>query len=62
MSELKLLKSETNNALFTGGKFDFNEKTLGKTAHSIIATSSNLSEILTKEDASSLYLSLRVEL
>ena len=62
MSELKLLKIEKNNVIFTGEKFDFYEKTLGKTAHSIIAAASNLSEILTKEDASSLYLSLRIEL
>lgn len=62
MSELKLLKIENNNLLFIGEKFDFNEKTLGKTAQNIIATSNNLAEILTKEGASSLYLSLRVEL
>lgn len=62
MSELKLLKIEKNNVIFTGEKFDFYEKTLGKTAHSIIVAASNLSEILTKEDASSLYLSLRIEL
>ncbi len=62
MSELKLLKIENNNLLFIGEKFDFTEKTLGKTAQGIIATSGNLAEILTKEGASSLYLSLRVEL
>ncbi len=62
MSELKLLKIENNNVIFIGEKFDFNEKTLGKTARSIIAAGSNLSKILTKEDASTLYLSLRIEL
>lgn len=62
MSELKLLKIEKNNVVFIGEKFDFNEKTLGKTANSIIGAANNLAEILTKEDASSLYLSLRVEL
>ena len=62
MSQLKLLHIENNTLLFTGDEFDFNEKTLGKAAQDIIATSSNLTEILTKEAASSLYLSLRVEL
>lgn len=62
MSQLKLLNIESNKLLFTGNTFDFNEKSLGKTAKDIIATSSNLAEILTKEVASSLYLSLRVEL
>lgn len=62
MSQLKLLLIENNNLLFTGDKFNFNEKTLGKAAQDIIATSSNLVEILTREAASSLYLSLRVEL
>lgn len=62
MSQLKLLHIEKNNLLFMGNKFDFHEKTLGKSAKDIIATSGNLSKILTKEDASNLYLSLRVEL
>lgn len=62
MLELKLLKIENNKLLFFGDKFDFNEKTLGKTAQNIIDTSSNLAEILMKEGTSSLYLSLRVEL
>lgn len=62
MSQLKLLHIENNNLLFTGDKFDFNEKTLGKAALDIIATSSNLVEILAREAASSLYLSLRIEL
>lgn len=62
MSQLKLLHIENGNLLFTGDKFDFNEKTLGKAARDIIATSGNLIEILTREAASSLYLSLRIEL
>lgn len=62
MSQLKLLHIENGNLLFTGDKFDFNEKTLGKAAQDIIATSGNLVEILTREAASSLYLSLRIEL
>ena len=62
MSQLKLLNIESSKLIFTGDTFDFNEKSLGKTAKDIIATGSNLAEILTKEEASSLYLSLRVEL
>ena len=62
LSQLKLLHIENGNLLFTGDKFDFNEKTLGKAAQDIIATSGNLVEILTREAASSLYLSLRIEL
>lgn len=62
MSQLKLLHIENGNLLFTGDKFNFNEKTLGKAAQDIIATSGNLAEILTREAASSLYLSLRIEL
>lgn len=62
MEQLRLIKIENNELVFTGDKFDFNEKSLGKAAQDVIATSSNLSEILTKEGASSLYLSLRVEL
>lgn len=62
MSQLKLLHIENGNLLFTGDKFNFNERTLGKAAQDIIATSGNLTEILTREAASSLYLSLRIEL
>lgn len=62
MSQLSLLKVEDNYVIFTGAKFDFNEKSLGKRAQDIIAASSNLSKILSKEDASNLYLSLRIEL
>lgn len=62
MSQLKLLQIENNKLLFTGEKFDFNEKSLGKAAKDVIATSGKLAAILTKEGASSLYLSLRVEL
>jgi hypothetical protein len=60
-SQLELITIENQFLIFNGDDFDFNEKTLGEVAKSIIATSSNLSEIL-KEEASSLYLSLRVEL
>lgn len=62
MSQLKLLCIKNSELFFTGEKFDFNEKTLGKTAKEVIAASSNIAKILEKEEASSLYLSLRIEL
>lgn len=62
MSQLKLLLIENNELVFVGGEFDFSEKSLGKIAKSRIATANNMAKILTREDADSLYLSLRVEL
>lgn len=62
MSQLSLLRVDDNYVIFTGDKFDFSEKSLGKKAQTIIAASTNLSKILSKEDASNLYLSLRIEL
>lgn len=62
MSQLKLLCIDNNKLFFTGYEFDFNNESLGKTARDIIDSSSNLVKVLTKEEASSMYLSLRIEL
>lgn len=62
MSQLSLLQIKDNYVVFTGDKFDFDEKSLGKRAQDIIAASANLSKILAKGEASDLYLSLRIEL
>ena len=62
LSELKLIKIENNNIIFTGEKFDFNEKTLGKASQNLILASKNLSKIFKEGDVSSLYLGLRIEL
>ncbi|MDF2543588.1 MAG: hypothetical protein K0S47_3306 [Herbinix sp.] len=62
MSQLKLLIIENNKLVFNAENFNFSEKSLGKTAHNLIATKDSMANILMKEDASSLYLSLRIEL
>ena len=62
MAQLQLMRVDKNKLVFTGDLFDFTEKTLGKPAQEVIAASKNMAQILMKEDASSLYLSLRVEI
>lgn len=62
LSQLKLIKIEEEYLIFNGEEFNFNEKSLGKSAQEAIIVSNKLAEILIKEEASSLYLSLRIEL
>ena len=60
--QLGLLDLVNNELVYLEGDFDFKNKTLGKRALDIIEASFNLANILEKEDASNLYLSLRIEL
>ena len=60
--QLGLLTFKNNELIYLENYFDFCDKTLGNHALDIIAASYSISDILKKEDASNLYLSLRVEL
>lgn len=60
--QLGLLNLVNNELIYLETDFDFKNKTLGKRALDIIEASFNLANILDKEDASNLYLSLRIEL
>ncbi|HFD2044090.1 three component ABC system middle component [Clostridium perfringens] len=60
--QLKLIKIDGKYLIFDGEEFDFNEKSLGKIAQEAIIVSDRLAKILIEEEASSLYLSLRIEL
>jgi hypothetical protein len=62
MTQLKLIRIEGSTLVFSGDEFNFNEKSLGKSAQDLIATAENMAKILMKGEASSLYLSLRIEL
>lgn len=57
-----LLSIEVDKVVFKGEAFNFSERSLGKKAQQRIQASKKLAEILTKGDASDIYLSLRVEL
>lgn len=60
--QLGLIKIDNETLIYIEKNFEFSEKILGDRAQEIIKASYNISEILKKEDASNLYLSLRVEL
>lgn len=60
--QLGLLNIIDNELIYSGIEFDFKNKTLGKRASDVIEASIKLANILDKEDASNLYLSLRIEL
>ena len=59
--KLGLLNIENNMIIFNGYDFDFNEPTLGKKATKRIQASEKLAQILSKGEASDLYLSLRIK-
>lgn len=60
--ELGMLDIINNELIYIEAGFDFKNKALGKRALDIIDASCNLINVLDKEEASNLYLSLRVEL
>lgn len=60
--ELGMLDIINNELIYIEAGFDFKNKALGKRALDIIDASYNLINVLYKEEASNLYLSLRVEL
>ncbi|QAA34952.1 MULTISPECIES: hypothetical protein [Clostridiaceae] len=60
--ELGMLDIINNELIYIEAGFDFKNKVLGKRALDIIDASYNLINVLDKEEASNLYLSLRVEL
>lgn len=60
--ELGLLNIIDRNLVYLDSQFDFKNKILGKRALDIVEASFKLADILEKEEASNLYLSLRVEL
>ncbi len=62
LRQLKLIRIEDNKVISTELEFDFNNKTLGSRAKEVSIAASNLSEMIKREDASNLYLSLRIEI
>lgn len=60
--ELGMLDIIDNELIYIETSFDFKNKALGKRALDIIDASYSLINVLDKEEASNLYLSLRVEL
>lgn len=62
LKQLNLIRIEGNKLIPTNIQFDFTDKTLGDRAKEVIAAASNLAEMLKREDASNLYLSLRIEI
>lgn len=62
MQELKLVRRSDTILEFTGEKFQFDNKDLGKKAKEMIKAAKNISTMLKEEEVSNLYLSLRIEL
>lgn len=62
LKQLKLITIEGNKLMRSGVHFDFDDKKLGERAKEIIAAAGNLAEMIKREDASNLYLSLRIEI
>jgi len=62
LEQLNLIVIDDSKIVFNGEDFDFDERTLGQRAKDVILASGNIAKILLKEDASSLYLSLRIEI
>lgn len=60
--QLGLFDLVNNELIYIENNFDFKNKTLGKRALDLIEASFSLANILEREDASNLYLSLRIEL
>ena len=60
--KLRLITTSENNIYFFAYDFNFLDPSLGEAAANRIAASGKLAEILTKGDASDLYLSLRVHI
>lgn len=60
--QLGLLTIEKDQLIYLEKNFDFSDKLLGNHALEIIAACFSITDILKKEDASNLYLSLRIEL
>ncbi len=62
LEQLNLIIIDDNKLIHSEIQFDFGHKTLGKRAKEVISAANNLAEMLKREDASNLYLSLRIEL
>lgn len=62
LKQLKLIAIEGNKLIRTEEQFDFDNNALGDRAKEVISAASNLAEMIKREDASNLYLSLRIEI
>lgn len=62
LKQLKLIIIEGNKLICTDEQFNFENSTLGDRAKEVISAASNLADMLKREDASNLYLSLRIEI
>jgi hypothetical protein len=62
LKEMGAVEIDTNCIRYREGRIDFDDKSLGKRAISVIQSSEVLSRILVSEEVSSVYLKLRVQL
>lgn len=62
LKQLKLITIEGSKLICTEEQFDFDNNALGDRAKEVVSAASNLAEMIKREDASNLYLSLRIEI
>lgn len=62
LKQLKLITIEGNKLIRTEEQFGFDNNALGDRAKEVVSAASNLAEMIKREDASNLYLSLRIEI
>lgn len=62
LKELQFIEIINDNIVYSGDEFDLTNEALGDHAKDVITASKKLADILKKEDASDIYLSLRIEI